>query len=72
MQLIIRLAKRYHFADVDLNKAKTYPLNFVCMLPLRFGKGKHSKFSELFGDRASKVGKKLLVDALKIEGNADA
>jgi hypothetical protein len=27
--------KRFRFAVVDLDRAKDYPLNFVCMLPLR-------------------------------------
>ena len=28
-------ARRFRFAAVDLDKGKNYPLNFVCMLPMR-------------------------------------
>ena len=29
------VARRFRFAAVDLDKGKNYPLNFVCMLPMR-------------------------------------
>ena len=65
--------KRFRFAVVDLDKAKTYPLNFVCMLPLRLsyvGKEPNS-FVRAFGDRSLEVAKKLIVDALDAEQDAD-
>lgn len=61
--------KRYRFAVVDLDRAKEYPLNFVCMLPLRIGshENKPSKFATTFGEKSLTVAKKLLTDALKSE-----
>jgi len=29
------VGRRFRFAVVDLDKGKNYPLNFVCMLPMR-------------------------------------
>ena len=29
------VARRFRFAAVDLDKGKNYPLNFVCMLPMK-------------------------------------
>jgi hypothetical protein len=65
--------KRFRFAVVDLDRAKDYPLNFVCMLPLRvsFDERKACIFSGVFGDRSLEMAKKLLVDALKVEADSD-
>ncbi len=61
------------FAVVDLDKAKNYPLNFVCMLPRNIGtkRGVPNKFLEIFGERSSQLATKLLTDALKREGDLD-
>lgn len=65
--------KRFRFAVVDLDRAKDYPLNFVCMLPLRLGssESKASIFGRVFGDKSLELAKKLLVDALEAEDNSD-
>ena len=58
------------FAVVDLNKSKSYPSNFVCMLPLKMQKGKIANvFGELFGDKSLDVAMGLLKDALKREND---
>ena len=45
--------KSFRFAVVDSSKSKSYPQNFVCMLPSQFGKGKvDSAFRKLFGDKS--------------------
>jgi hypothetical protein len=65
--------KRFRFAVVDLDRAKDYPLNFVCMLPLRIDpcKEERSVFVRVFGDKSLEVAKQLLVDALKVEDDSD-
>ena len=65
--------KRFHFAVVDLDKDKDYPANFVCMLPLSVeSKGKaHNVFMSVFGDDSVETAKRLLVDALSREDNAN-
>ena len=64
--------KRFRFAVIDLDKAKSYPVNFVCLLPTRLGsnESKASKFVEVFRDRSSEMAKGLLTDALKREDDA--
>ena len=65
--------KRFRLAVVDLDRTKDYPLNFVCMLPLRIGSdGKEPNvFTRVFGDKSLEVAKKLLVDALEAEDDSD-
>jgi len=65
--------QRFRFAVVDLDKGKDYPVNFVCMLPMRIGfGGKGSNiFTRLFRDRSLEVAKNLLVDALKAEDDSE-
>ncbi len=65
--------KRFRFAVVDLERAKEYPMNFVCMLPLRFSSttNKNSKFAVVFGDKSLSMAKQLLADALKKESDSD-
>jgi hypothetical protein len=67
------VGKRFRFAVVDLDRAKDFPLNFVCMLPLRVSldERKACIFSGVFGDRSLEMAKKLLVDALKVEADSD-
>jgi hypothetical protein len=64
------LGKSYRFAVVDFSKSKSYPANFVCMLPLKVDqrKGKTiNVFGELFGDKSLDFAKELLTEALKNE-----
>jgi hypothetical protein len=63
--------RRFRFAVVDLDRAKDYPINFVCMLPLTIvqdGNG-HSVFSRALGNKSLEVAKKLLVEALEAEAD---
>jgi hypothetical protein len=60
----------YHFAVVD--KAKSYPANFICMLPSKPAQIKPSysfggKFGTIFGEKSKDIAVKLLNDALKSE-----
>ncbi len=57
------------FAVVNLERGKAYPLNFVCMLPVRLNiKSRDiSIFEQHFGAESLQVAKKLLTDALQTE-----
>ena len=64
----------YRFAVVDSSRSKSFPANFVCMLPAKvdFANGKSSNvFEGLFGDRSVDFAKELLDKALKSESDAD-
>jgi hypothetical protein len=65
--------RRFRFAVVDLDRAKDYPVNFVCMLPMQIGSyGKGSNiFTRVFGDKSLEVANKLLIGALKAEDDSD-
>lgn len=58
----------YRFAVV--NKTKTYPANFVCMLPLKLSQGEThygGLFANFFGDKSVDTALELLNNALKTE-----
>lgn len=60
----------YRFAIVDYSRSKSYPANFVCMLPAKVDlvKGKTTNvFGVLFGDRSLSFAKELLNKALVSE-----
>jgi hypothetical protein len=58
----------YRFAIVDYSRSKDYPLNFVCMLPLRPDKGNgKSLFVTRFGEKSSNFAKCLLKKAYSAE-----
>lgn len=62
----------YRFAVVDLNKSESYPVNFVCMLPLRLHQGKEnigSVFGEIFGDKSLDLAMRLLKNAFVTEND---
>lgn len=61
------------FAVVDLNKSKSYPENFVSMLPMRIdSEGKiPSVFTKFFGDKSLKIAKGLLTESLKKEHGSE-
>jgi hypothetical protein len=63
--------KKLGFTVVNLDKARGYPLNFVCVLPLRITSSdtKLTTFERRFGDKSLEVAKELLTSALKTEGN---
>ena len=59
----------YRLAVVDLNKAKTYPSNFVCLLPMQINGDRKTNnvFFRVFGDKSLEQAKALLTEALKGE-----
>ncbi len=61
--------RNLRFVIVDLDKAKTYPMNFVCLLPKRlsFNDKKRTAFEKIFENHSLTVAKKMLIDALKSE-----
>ncbi len=61
--------KRLHFTVIDLDKDKEYPMNFVCLLPIKptLSQNKSDKFSKIFGINRAKVAKQLLIEALRKE-----
>ena len=61
------------FAVVDLNKSKSYPENFVSMLPMRIDSdGKiPSAFTKLFGNKSLKIARGLLTESLKKEHGSE-
>ena len=69
------LSARNHlrFAVVDLKKSKTYPENFVSMLPMRIDSdGKlSSAFTKFFGNESLATAQRLLTEALKTEGDSE-
>lgn len=64
--------KSFRFAVVDSSKSKSYPQNFVCMLPSQFGKGKvDSAFLKLFGDKSLEQAMSLLKAAWEREDDSE-
>jgi hypothetical protein len=68
-------SKGFHirFAVVDMSKASTYPINFLCMLPKQINpklKQKY-KFVELFGKESPQLAQTLLNTALNAEKETD-
>jgi hypothetical protein len=61
------------FAVVDLNKSKSYPDNFVSMLPMRIDSdGKlPSAFTKFFGKKSLKIARGLLTESLKREHGSE-
>ena len=61
------------FAVVDSNKSKSYPENFVSMLPMRIdSNGKiPSAFTKLFGNKSLKIARGLLTESLKKEHGSE-
>ena len=62
-----------HFAVVDVDRSKDYPLNFVCVLPQQMSVmvKQSSAFAKIFGDQSLQVAKKLLTDALENEDDTE-
>jgi hypothetical protein len=60
------------FVVVDSDIPKTYPLNFVCVLPLSQGLcSGQSAFRKLFGKESIPLAKKLLSKALSKESDSE-
>jgi hypothetical protein len=67
------LGRRFRFAVVDSDISKSYPANFVCMLPTQIsGKARmESIFMKVFGDKSTEQAKALLSKALKTEEDSE-
>ena len=63
----------FRFVVVDLNKSKSYPENFLSMLPIRIDSaGKMPNvFTKLFGNKSLKIARGLLTESLKKEDNSE-
>ena len=63
----------FRFAVVNHDKAKTYPMNFVCILPMRVNSKveKRTEFEKLFGNESLEEAKKLLTETLKSQDDKD-
>jgi hypothetical protein len=59
------------FAVIDLDKAQSYPMNFVCLLPknLQTERNPNRIFLKIFGEESNKVAVELLTNALISEGD---
>ncbi len=67
-------AATYRFAVVDYSRSKSYPANFVCMLPAKVDlvRGKSMNvFGGLFGDKSLEFAIELLSRALKSENDVE-
>jgi hypothetical protein len=82
MKLELKVSKRYAsrasvsteevvFAVVDLDKAGSYPLNFVCLLPKNLEREckPSTKFLKIYGKESRQIATKLLTKALRIESD---
>ena len=64
--------RSFRFAVVDFSKSKSYPQNFVCMLPVQLGAGKSDCFFlHVFKDKSLEQAKALLKAALEREDNSE-
>jgi hypothetical protein len=61
------------FAVVDLNKSKSYPFNFVSMLPMRIDSGEKppNVFTKFFGNKSLETARGLLTESLKKEHGSE-
>jgi hypothetical protein len=57
--------RSFRFAVVKCSKS--YPLNFVCILPVGLDGNQNNAFTKLFGDKSLEQAKALLIGALKTE-----
>jgi hypothetical protein len=67
-------SRTYRFAVIDFSRSKSYPANFICILPVKVDQGNGKSlnvFREMFGDKSLDLAKELLNDALKIEKDAE-
>jgi hypothetical protein len=61
------------FAVVDLNRSKSYPENFVSMLPMRIDSDGNipSAFTKFFGNKSFETARGLLTESLKKEHGSE-
>lgn len=67
------LRRAIRFAIVDSDTAKTYPSNFICMLPQHVNMSSEdtSVFAKIFGEARLELAKKLLNEALEMENDEE-
>ena len=66
------LRRRFRFVVVYISKSKSYPSNFVCMLPVNLGAAKsNSVFLQVFGDKSLEQAKALLKAAWEREDDSE-
>ena len=68
------LASSYRFAVVDFSRSKSFPQNFVCMLPVKINQDNQKVaniFGGLFGEKSVDFAMELLNKALKYESDTD-
>jgi hypothetical protein len=64
--------RRFRFAVLDFSRAKTYPQNFVCVLPAKLGEGTaDSAFVRVFKDKSMEQAKSLLKVAWEKEDDSE-
>lgn len=65
------LKEEYIFSVADFDKADSYPMNFVCLLPkhLQIEGNPKSQFPRIFGNESCRIAVELLTNALKSEGD---
>ncbi len=60
---------KFNFAVVDLDRSRSYPQNFVCVLPLRVA-GFENAFGSFFGEKSVEQAESLLKASLKAEDDS--
>jgi hypothetical protein len=68
------LGVTYRFAVVDFSRSKSFPQNFVCMLPVKVNQDNRkvaNVFGGLFGEKSVDFAMELLNKALKNESDTD-
>jgi len=65
--------KNIHCIVVDTDVPGRYPVNFICVLPLKKGLlyDQPSRFSEIFGGKRVEIAKQLLSNSLRIEHDVE-
>ena len=84
LRLCLRIAKQkfrkrdtsngsFRFAVLDLDKAETYPLNYVCTLPKKLDADarNESVFMKTFGEKGYKLARNLLRKSLTQESSSE-
>ena len=82
MKLRLRITKKetkdhskvqYKFAVIDRDKAKSYPENFVCMLPksIKLKSKPVNIFEKVFGKDSIEIAKDLLKKALRLRPDSE-
>jgi hypothetical protein len=65
------LRKSFRFAVVDFSKSKSYPQNFVCVLPVNLAAKSDSAFVQVFKEKSVEQAKALLKAAWEKEDDSE-